>query len=234
MPLNQIDFAAIIEQDRAERQKLEWQGTFLQYLELVKQRPTLADPRVKRVFGDETVKIYNFFVDKFFGMERTLEKIVRYFHSAAMGGEDARQVLYLGPVGSGKSSLVERLKRGLEDLNPIHVIEGCPIYEQPLHLIPRHLRKAFEDMLGTKVEGDPRVLEKGCPKKLTVHELREDAEREGVFGLSTRFIMKASGDCISLAVRTPDKSLPVTINGWVVTWPRPPPRRSDGDLSRDI
>ena len=107
------------------------------------------------MFGDETVKIYNFFADEFFGMERTLEKIVRYFHSAAMGGEEARQVLYLmGPVGSGKSSLVERLKRGLEDLEPIHVIEGCPIFEQPLHLIPRHLRKAFEDMLGAKIEGD--------------------------------------------------------------------------------
>ena len=83
------------------------------------------------MFGDETVKVYNFFADEFFGMERTLEKIVRYFHSAAMGGEEARQVLYLmGPVGSGKSSLVERLKRGLEDLEP-HVIEGCPIFEQP-------------------------------------------------------------------------------------------------------
>ena len=178
MPGDPIDFAAIIEQDRTERQKLDWQGTFLQYLELVKQRPQLADlshrrmydmmvvpgvteldleadPRAKRVFGDETVKIHNFFADEFFGMERTLEKIVRYFHSAAMGGEEARQVLYLmGPVGSGKSSLVERLKRGLEDLEPLHVIEGCPIFEQPLHLIPRHLRKAFEDMLGVRVEGD--------------------------------------------------------------------------------
>jgi serine protein kinase len=178
MPGDPIDFAALIEQDRTERQKLEWQGTFLQYLDLVKARPQLADlahkrmhdmlaapghaevdveadPRAKRVFGDESVKVYNFFKDEFFGMERTLEKIVRYFHSAAMGGEEARQVLYLmGPVGSGKSSLVERLKRGLEELDPIYVIEGCPIFEQPLHLIPRHLRKAFEDMLGVRVEGD--------------------------------------------------------------------------------
>lgn len=178
MPGEPIDFAAIIEQDRSERQRREWQGTFLQYLDLVKERPSLADlahkrmydmlvapgiteidpeadPRAKRVFGDEPVKVYNFFKDEFFGMERTLEKIVRYFHSAAMGGEEARQVLYLmGPVGSGKSSLVERLKRGLEEIDPIYVIEGCPIFEQPLHLIPRHLRRAFEDMLGVKVEGD--------------------------------------------------------------------------------
>src|SRR5918994_1669272 len=151
MPGDPIDFAAIIEQDRSERQKLEWQGTFLQYLELVKQRPQLADLAHKRMHDMMAAPGVTEldFKDEFFGMERTLEKIVRYFHSAAMGGEEARQVLYLmGPVGSGKSSLVERLKRGLEDLEPIHVIEGCPIYEQPLHLIPRHLRKAFEDMLG--------------------------------------------------------------------------------------
>jgi serine protein kinase len=178
MPGETIDFASLIEQDRADRQKKEWSGTFLQYLELVKERPSLADlshkrmhdmmvgqgvadldleadPKAKRVFGDESVKIYGFFKDEFFGMERTLEKIVRYFHSAAMGGEESRQVLYLmGPVGSGKSSLVERLKRGLEDTDPIYTIEGCPIQEDPLHLIPRHLRHAFEEMLGAKIEGD--------------------------------------------------------------------------------
>lgn len=178
MQPEQLNFAALIEQDRAARQKLEWQGTFLDYLELVKAQPSLADlahrriydmivapgardldleaePRAKRLFGDEPVKVYDFFKDEFFGMERTLEKIVRYFHSAAMGGEEARQVLYLmGPVGSGKSSLVERLKRGLEDLPPIHAIDGCPIQEQPLHLIPRHLRHAFEEMLGVRIEGD--------------------------------------------------------------------------------
>ena len=38
-------------------------------------------------------------------------KIVRYFHSAAMMGEESRQVLYLvGPVGAGKSSIMEALE----------------------------------------------------------------------------------------------------------------------------
>ncbi|MFO1039196.1 MAG: serine protein kinase [Geminicoccaceae bacterium] len=171
-------FSQLIVQDRAERQKKEWRGTLLDYLDLVKANPhvadlahkrmydmlvgpgvtdidTEADPRAKRVFGDEPVRVYNFFKDEFFGMERTLEKIVRYFHSAAMGGEEGRQVLYLmGPVGSGKSSLVERLKRGLEDLDPIYVIEGSPVFCNPLCLIPRHLRPAFEEMLGVKIEGD--------------------------------------------------------------------------------
>ncbi len=173
-----IDFAKLIQQDRERRQQQHWQGTFIEYLDKVKEDASLAnlshrrlhemidtaglteinpesDPRVQRLFGDEPIKQYNFFKDEFFGMERTLDKIVRYFHAAAMGGEESRQVLYLmGPVGSGKSSLVERLKRGLEDLAPIYVIDGCPISEQPLHLIPRHLRPAFEEMLGAKIEGD--------------------------------------------------------------------------------
>ena len=173
-----IDFAKLIQEDRETRQQQHWQGTFLEYLEHVKADSALSnlshrrlydmislvgmteinpenEPRTQRLFGDEPIKVYNFFKDEFFGMERTLAKIVRYFHSAAMGGEESRQVLYLmGPVGSGKSSLVERLKRGLEELAPIFVIDGCPIHEQPLHLIPRHLRPAFEEMLGVKIEGD--------------------------------------------------------------------------------
>ena len=172
------DFATLIERDRAARRRQEWRGTLLDYLEIVKENPKVAalshqriydmivragttevdaesDPRIKRIFGDRPVRVYNFFKDEFFGMERTLEKIVRYFHAAAMGGEESRQVLYLmGPVGSGKSSLVEKLKRGLEELEPFYAIDGCPMHEEPLHLIPRHLRPAFEEMLGVRIEGD--------------------------------------------------------------------------------
>ena len=177
-----IDFAKVIQKDREERQQERWEGTFLEYLDKVKADPSLAnsshrrmynmliepgvteinpenDPRTQRLFGDEPIKVHNFFKDEFFGMERTLNKIVRYFHSAAMGGEESRQVLYLmGPVGSGKSSLVERLKRGLEELPPFYAIDGDPMFGDPLMLIPRHLRPAFEDMLGVKIEGDLNPL----------------------------------------------------------------------------
>jgi serine protein kinase len=173
-----IDFAKLIQEDREQRQQRQWQGTFLEYLELVKADPGLAksahrrlhdmiidagvselnpenDPRLERIYGDEPIKVYGFFKEEFFGMERTLDKIVRYFHSAAMGGEECRQVLYLmGPVGSGKSSLVDRLIRGLEELPPVYVIDGDPMFGEPLTLVPRHLRPAFEEMLGVKIEGD--------------------------------------------------------------------------------
>ena len=113
------------------------------------------DPRTKRLYKDEPLKVFNFFAEEFFGIERTIAQIVRYFHSASLKGEESRQVLYLmGPVGSGKSSLVERIQRGLEQIGLIYAIEGCPMNEEPLHLVPRHLRREFEKMLGVHIEGD--------------------------------------------------------------------------------
>ena len=97
----------------------------------------------------------DFFHDEFFGIEKTISQIVRYFHSASLKGEESRQVLYLmGPVGSGKSSLVEKLQRGLEQVDAFYTIDGCPMFEEPLHLLPRHLRREFEKMLGVTIEGD--------------------------------------------------------------------------------
>src|SRR5258708_40379906 len=87
-----------------------------------------SDPHVKRLYKDESIKLFDFFNDEFFGIEKTLSQIVRYFHAASLKGEESRQVLYLmGPVGSGKSSLVEKLHRGLEESEPFYAIEGCPM-----------------------------------------------------------------------------------------------------------
>ncbi len=172
------EFRAIIDKDRETRQRNHWQGTLLEYLELAKGNKELAqlshqrlynmivgqgveeinveeDPKLSRIFKNKRLRRYQFFAEDFFGMENTVANVVRYFHSASLRGEESRQVLYLvGPVGSGKSSLVERLKQGLETLPPFFAIEGCPMFEDPLHLIPRHLRQEFEKMLGVKIEGD--------------------------------------------------------------------------------
>src|SRR5712692_7022315 len=171
-------FEKLIKDDRASRESKAWRGTLIDYFEVVKENSTMTklahsrlydmiasqgmyditqsdDQRVKRLYKDESLKVYNFFRDEFFGIEKTVAQIVRYFHSASLKGEESRQVLYLmGPVGSGKSSLVERLQRGLEASEPFYAIENCPMAEEPLHLIPRHLRKEFEKMLGVHIEGD--------------------------------------------------------------------------------
>ena len=114
-----------------------------------------TDTRCNNLFDGDPVKIYNYFSDHFFGMERPLEKVMRFFHSSAMRGEESRQVLLLlGPVGAGKSALIEHVKAALEECEPIYVLKNCPINEEPLHLIPRSLRDDFTKNYKINVEGD--------------------------------------------------------------------------------
>ena len=176
--MDNSEFEQLIKKDRDLNRTRAWRGNLLGYLEKVKADPTTTklaharmydvvmkpgvrdihekhDPHVKRLYKDESIKLYDFFTDEFFGIEKTVSQIVRFFHAASLKGEESRQVLYLmGPVGSGKSSLVEKLHRGLEETDSFYAIEGCPMFEEPLHLIPRHLRKEFEKMLGVHIEGD--------------------------------------------------------------------------------
>ncbi|MDC0738807.1 PrkA family serine protein kinase [Cognatishimia sp. SS12] len=98
---------------------------------------TSKDARLGPIFQNRTIKRYAAFKD-FYGMEDTIERIVGYFRYAAQGLEERKQILYLlGPVGGGKSSLAERLKRLIED-QPIYVLKAgdkiSPIFESPLGL----------------------------------------------------------------------------------------------------
>jgi serine protein kinase len=168
-------FEELIRKDREAHHGGDWRGTFLDYLEKVKLHPELPKLAHARLYdailaagvheipeGDHKTialtavnRTYNCFSEEFFGIEKVLGQIARYFHSASLKGEESRQVLYLmGPVGSGKSSLVERMEALLEEGAPFYAIEGCPMHEEPLHLIPRHLRKEFQKMLGLHIEGD--------------------------------------------------------------------------------
>jgi serine protein kinase len=114
-----------------------------------------GDPRCHKLFGATPLKTYDYFQESFFGMERSISKIMRFLRSASMKGEESRQVLLLlGPVGAGKSALVEHTKKALESAEEYYHIEDCPIREEPLHLIPRKLREEFEDLYDIKIEGD--------------------------------------------------------------------------------
>ncbi|HOB12184.1 MAG TPA: PrkA family serine protein kinase [Syntrophomonadaceae bacterium] len=191
------DFDSLIKKDRQERHQQQFNITLLDYLQIVKEDPqvtmlaherihrlitaagvktikTEEHPRLRRLYGNSVIKVYRFFEEEFFGIDRTIMEIARYFYAAAMRGEESRQVLYLvGPVGSGKSSLVESLKQALEKSPPIYVIQGCPMREEPLHLIPKHLRSKFEELLGVKIEGDLCPV---CRYRL-VHEYNGEYER---------------------------------------------------------
>ena len=175
--MSKKDFKKLIEDQRNQKKSKKFAGTFLDYLSLIESgdvKVKLAhkrlfdsisshgidvldesDPRCRKIFNGEKTRIYNYFKDEFFGMEIALSKIMRYLRSAALKGEESRQVLLLlGPVGAGKSALMEHIKSALEQSGETYHLDGCPIREEPLHLLPRSLRGQFEDLLNIKIEGD--------------------------------------------------------------------------------
>ncbi|WP_033828002.1 PrkA family serine protein kinase [Bacillus andreraoultii] len=155
---------------REEEEKLKWEGTFAEYLELVKEKPWIAQSAHSRVYNMikdagveevDGVKKYNFFSHQLYGLETALERLVEeYFHPAAKRLDVRKRILLLmGPVSGGKSTLVTMLKRGLEqysrtDRGAVYAIKGCPMHEDPLHLIPPHLREEFYEEYGIRVEGN--------------------------------------------------------------------------------
>ena len=165
-----MDIIKKIELFREEEEKLKWEGTFGEYLELLKKTPLVAQSAHSRVYnmikdaGVEIVdgkKKYSFFKDELFGLEDSLERLVEeYFHPAAKRLDVRKRILLLmGPVSGGKSTLVTLLKRGLErysrtDRGAIYAIKGCPMHEDPLHLIPAHLRNDFFEEYGVRIEGN--------------------------------------------------------------------------------
>ena len=165
-----MNLVARLEQFRAEQQKLSWQGTFKDYFELVTENPRIARLAHARIYdmlieqGFETNRVgeksYAFFDDELFGIDRPLQQLVDYFSSAARRLEVRKRILLLmGPVGGGKSTIVSMLKRGLEaytrgDQGAIYAIAGCPMHEDPLHLIPDELRPEIQREHGLYIEGD--------------------------------------------------------------------------------
>ncbi|TYP71248.1 PrkA family serine protein kinase [Paenibacillus methanolicus] len=165
-----MDILKRISAYKAESDKLAWTGSFKEYLELLKEDPTPAMTAHARVYEmiksygveeENGRKSYKFFEQEIFGLDRALEKLVEeYFHSAARRLDVRKRILLLmGPVSGGKSTLVTMLKRGLEQFSrtergAVYAIKGCPMHEDPLHLIPNELRAEAEKELGVRIEGN--------------------------------------------------------------------------------
>jgi serine protein kinase len=147
-----------------EERRLEWEGTFAEYLEIVAQNPSVADLSHARIYrmlsegrqGDRCT----FFDGEIFGLEGAIRELDRYFASAARRLEVRKRILLLmGPVGGGKSTIVTLLKRGLErftrtEAGAVYAIADCPMHEEPLHLVPQELREAVGRELGVHIEGE--------------------------------------------------------------------------------
>ncbi|MCF6410981.1 PrkA family serine protein kinase [Pseudalkalibacillus salsuginis] len=164
-----MDILGKLQEYREEEKRLVWEGTFAEYLEILRERPEVAQSAHSRVYnmikshGIEEVngkKRYNFFSNQIFGLEDAVERLVEeYFHPSAKRLDVRKRILLLmGPVSGGKSTIVTMLKRGLEaysktDEGAVYAIKGCPMHEDPLHLIPQSMRDDFQKQYGIRVEG---------------------------------------------------------------------------------
>ncbi len=174
--MSKNSFLKLIEEQRKKSKKEKFKGNFIDFLEKVREEPEIADPahkrlydtlveygvstmadtdpRKRRIFDGENIKVYDYFKDEFFGAEIVVAKIMRFLKSAAKRGEESRQVLLLmGPVGAGKSAITEHIKKSLEGVSYFH-IENDPQKGNPLQLVPRGLRDAFEEELKVRIDGD--------------------------------------------------------------------------------
>jgi serine protein kinase len=165
-----MDLLKRLEDYRNQERELNWEGTFADYFEIVVKNPKVARLSHGRLYdmimagGVEVSKNgeprYNFFDDEIFGLEKPLSQVVQYFSSAAQRMEVRKRILLLmGPVGGGKSTIVNLLKRGLEKYSrtadgAVYAIRDCPMQEDPLHLIPEDLRSDIERDYGLYIEGE--------------------------------------------------------------------------------
>ena len=174
-----FDLLKAAEEHRQQADKLRWEGTFADYLDIVKKNPRVADLAHARVYdmilaagveerdgaasfsGAAPVKDYTFFDQEIYGLDRTLTHLVEEYFSPAARRLDIRKriLMLVGPVGGGKSTLVTLIKKGVErhsrtDAGAVYAIVGCPMHEEPLHLIPEELRDDFRREFGVQIEGE--------------------------------------------------------------------------------
>ena len=169
------DIFALLAQAAATPAEKRWEGTFAEFLRLFEKTDkfenlgVLAHRRVynmitgagvesKDHFGRKR-RSYAFFEDNLYGIEESIDDIMSYLHAAAQKTETSRRLLLLfGPPSSGKSELVNLMKRGLEkftksDEGAIFALKGSKMQENPFMLIPEDLREEFAKRYGLRVEG---------------------------------------------------------------------------------
>lgn len=122
-------------QDLSTFKEQHWEGSFEDYLQLVKKSPRITRTAFQRIYDmvlshgsteyvDNKKKLtrYHFFSDEhfggrdaIFGLDVPLMKLVNVFKSAALQyGTEKRVILLHGPVGSSKSTIARLLKKGVE------------------------------------------------------------------------------------------------------------------------
>jgi serine protein kinase len=165
-----VNLQSILIQIRNQKEQLGWQGTFRNYFEMAAKEPRLSRLSHARIYDSilsfgvdkpgSQATTYGLFSSELFGIENSIQQIVDYFRASANGFDTRKRILLLvGPPASGKSSLVNLIKAGLEQYTrtpagAVYAIRGCPVQEEPLHLIPPEFRDEVARNYGLRIEGD--------------------------------------------------------------------------------
>jgi serine protein kinase len=179
-------------------ERLNWTGTFHEYMERVRKTPKVTRTAYQRLYDmiaswgteevtrlNKTYTRYKFFDDPIedgrdavFGLDESLENLVNVLKSAALGfGSERRIILLHGPVGSAKSTIVRMLKKGLEHYSRIE--EGA------LYTYEWKLPDSDE-----WVESPMREE----PLKLIPSEIRQSLVDELLTGVETQYPVEPMGD----------------------------------------
>jgi serine protein kinase len=153
----------------SDYRKKHWEGTFDEYLDIVREHPEVTRSAYQRLYdmilshgteevyeNKEKITRYKFFTefasrhgDAIYGLDRPLMHLANQFKSAAKCyGTEKRVLLLHGPVGSSKSTIARLLKKGLEQYSRTDEGmlfsfswkgEGGAWHKCPMHEDPLHL-----------------------------------------------------------------------------------------------
>jgi serine protein kinase len=210
---NMVGFIASL-QDKARYQDLSWEGTFEDYLRIVRQRPQVTRNAFQRVYDmvisygteeyiDNKKKLvrYNFFRDEIedgkdavFGLDIPLMRLMNVLKAAAEGyGPERRVILLHGPVGSSKSTIARLFKKGLEHYS--QTAEGALYTFRWTNLRETGLASGGADTFDSPMHEEPLRLIPPEWRETAVERLALSSDKfrvrvEGELDPASRFIFK--------------------------------------------
>src|ERR1700752_3038376 len=164
-------------QDFKLYRELHWEGSFEEYLGIVREKPQVTRNAYQRLYDmvisygteeyiDNKKKLirYNFFRDEIdegkdaiFGLDITLMRLMNVLKAASQGyGPERRVILLHGPVGSSKSTIARLLKKGLERYSTTP--EGALFTFKWVNLAGMGLASAEADTFDSPMHEEPRRL----------------------------------------------------------------------------
>ena len=191
-------------QDYKLYRELHWEGSFEEYLDIVRERPQVTRNAYQRLYDmiisfgteeyiDNKKKLvrYNFFKDEMsggmnaiFGLDIPLMRLVHVLKAASEGyGPEKRVILLHGPVGSSKSTIARLLKQGAEHYS--RTPEGALYSFDWVNL-------EGTGLTGKDIERFPSPMNEE-PIRLILPEWRDNAIREAGLG-NDQFKVRVDGD----------------------------------------